>query len=81
MSTKTLSSRSHSKPTFARTAVSAILYCVKRNFNLLSFGEEAEEDEEECSVVSKVRLRVCACVCVCVCVCVCCLCLCMCMCK
>ena len=29
--------------------------CYHRNFSLLSFGEEAEEDEEETMVVSKVR--------------------------
>ena len=28
--------------------------CCYRNFSLLSFGEEAEEDEEETMVVSKV---------------------------
>ena len=30
--------------------------CCCRNFSLLSFGEEAEEDEEETMVVSKVSL-------------------------
>jgi len=31
-----------------------VVVMIARNFNLLSFGEEAEEDEEETMVVSKV---------------------------
>ena len=31
--------------------------CVFRNFSLLSFGEEAEEDEEETSQASKVGIN------------------------
>ena len=30
-------------------------FAIYRNFSLLSFGDEAEEDEEEIAVVSKVR--------------------------
>ena len=33
-------------------------FSIYRNFSLLSFGDEAEEDEEEITVVSKVHLGV-----------------------
>ena len=36
--------------------VYAIFFAIHRNFSLLSFGDEAEEDEEEIAVVSKVRV-------------------------
>jgi len=34
-----------------------VLHLIIRNFSLLSFGEEAEEDEEEVTSVSKVILQ------------------------
>ena len=46
------------------TSVACLLFltlnyslAVHRNFSLLSFGDEAEEDEEEIVVVSKVRIQ------------------------
>ena len=58
----------HSVPSiilyYSFTSVACLLFltlnyslAVHRNFSLLSFGDEAEEDEEEIAVVSKVHIQ------------------------